>query len=40
VAQRSDRLGEAATWQTLIADLREQNRRLPALQDELSKAGL
>jgi uncharacterized Zn finger protein len=34
------RLGEAATWETLIADLREQNRRLPALQDELNKAGL
>jgi hypothetical protein len=24
----------------LIADLREQNRRLPALRDELNKAGL
>jgi uncharacterized Zn finger protein len=34
------RLGEAATWETLIADLREQNRRLPALRDELNKAGL
>ena len=34
------RLGEPETWQTLIAALREQNRRLPALQDELNKAGL
>jgi uncharacterized Zn finger protein len=34
------RLGEPETWQTLIADLREQNRQLPALQDELNKAGL
>ena len=34
------RLGEPGTWQTLIADLREQNRRLPALKDELNKAGL
>jgi hypothetical protein len=33
-------LGEPATWQALIADLREQNRWLPALQDELNKAGL
>lgn len=34
------RLGEPETWETLIADLRERNRRLPALQDELNKAGL
>jgi hypothetical protein len=34
------RLGEAETWERFIADLREQNRRLPALQDELNKAGL
>jgi uncharacterized Zn finger protein len=34
------RLGEGETWQTLISDLREQNRRLPALKDELNKAGL
>jgi uncharacterized Zn finger protein len=33
-------LGEPKTWQTLIADLRERNRRLPTLQDELNKAGL
>jgi len=33
-------LGEPATWDTLIASLREQNRRLPALKDELNKAGL
>jgi uncharacterized Zn finger protein len=34
------RLGEPETWDTLITDLRERNRRLPALRDELSKAGL
>ena len=34
------RLGEPKTWQALIADLREQNRRLRALKDELNKAGL
>ena len=34
------RLGEPETWQILIADLREQNRRLRALKDELNKAGL
>jgi uncharacterized Zn finger protein len=35
-----DRLGESEVWTALIADLREQNRRLPALQDELNKAQL
>jgi uncharacterized Zn finger protein len=35
-----DRLGEAHGWQALIAALREHHRRLPALQDELHKAGL
>jgi hypothetical protein len=35
-----NRLGKATTWETLITGLREQNRRLPALQDELNKAGL
>ncbi|MFO7742380.1 MAG: hypothetical protein R6X31_08715 [Anaerolineae bacterium] len=34
------RLNEEAAWQTLIASLREDNRRLPALQDALDKAGL
>jgi uncharacterized Zn finger protein len=34
------RLGEGATWPAFIADLRDRNRRLPALQDELNKAGL
>ena len=33
-------LDEPKTWKTFIADLREQNRRLPALKDELNKAGL
>jgi len=34
------RLGEDAAWETYIAHLRQEHRRLPALQDELSKAGL
>jgi len=34
------RLGESETWETLIANLRERNRRLRALKDELNKAGL
>ena len=34
------RLGEGGSWDTLIADVREQNRRLRALKDELNKAGL
>lgn len=34
------RLGEPETWETLIADLRARNRNLPALKDELDKAGL
>jgi uncharacterized Zn finger protein len=34
------RLDEAAAWETTIAKLREDNRRLRALKDELSKAGL
>lgn len=33
-------MGESEAWKTLIANVREQNRRLPALQDELNKAGL
>ena len=35
-----ERLDERESWYTLIADLREQNRRLPALRDELNRAGL
>jgi len=34
------RLGEPHTWQALIANLREQHRNLPALRDELTRAGL
>lgn len=33
-------LGEASTWHTYIAALRDDNRRLRALKDELNKAGL
>ncbi len=33
-------LGEQAVWQRLITGLREQNRALRALKDELNKAGL
>ncbi len=34
------RLGETAGWETYIAHLRQEHRRLRALQDELNKAGL
>jgi uncharacterized Zn finger protein len=34
------RSGAEATWDARIRQLREENRRLPALQDELDKAGL
>ncbi len=34
------RLDEPKTWEDFIADLREQNRRLRAMKDELTKAGL
>lgn len=33
-------LGEEKSWEALIADIRERHKRLPALQDELNKAGL
>jgi len=33
-------LGEEKTWQSFIADLREKNRRLTALKDELNRGGL
>ena len=31
---------EEETWKTLIASIREQHRRLPAFQEELTNAGL
>jgi len=34
------RLDEGSTWETTIAELRDGNRRLRALKDELNKAGL
>jgi len=34
------RLEQQEYWQSLIASLRQENRNLPALQDELKKAGL
>jgi hypothetical protein len=34
------RLGEPETWDAFITNLREQNRRLRALKEELTKAGL
>ncbi len=34
------RLGEEATWKSLIGGIREENRRLRALQEELANAGL
>jgi uncharacterized Zn finger protein len=34
------RLGKLAAWETLIAGLRDQNRRLRALKEELDRAGL
>ena len=33
-------LDKPETWQLLIAKIRESNKRLPALQDELNKAKL
>jgi catechol 2,3-dioxygenase-like lactoylglutathione lyase family enzyme len=35
-----EKLGERETWTRYIATLREQNRNLPALKDEMAKAGL
>ena len=40
VRNQYKRLGEQKSWEALIVDLRERHRRLPALQDELDKAGL
>ena len=40
VQQAYDQLGEIETWEILIVDLREEHKRLPALKDELNKAGL
>ncbi|MBA4379666.1 MAG: hypothetical protein C0393_03090 [Anaerolinea sp.] len=34
------RLDEPQAWQALIANIREQHRNLPALRDELNRAGL
>ena len=33
-------MDEEKSWQTLMANLREKNRRLPAMQDEFNQAGL
>ena len=33
-------LGETQLWERYLADLREENRRLPALKEELAAAGL
>ncbi len=35
-----EQMGEAAKWKALIAQIRQENKRLPALQDELNRAGL
>ena len=35
-----ERLGEGETWVRYIADLRERNRRLRALMEELAAAGM
>jgi uncharacterized Zn finger protein len=40
VQQAYDQLDEIETWETLIAELREEYKRLPALKDELKKARL
>jgi uncharacterized Zn finger protein len=40
VQQAYDQLDEIETWETLIADLRTEFKKLPALKDELNKAGL
>jgi uncharacterized Zn finger protein len=34
------RLGAPEAWRAFIAELRERERRLPALRDELNQAGL
>lgn len=35
-----EKIGESGTWTSYIATLRQQNRNLPALKDELAKAKL
>lgn len=35
-----EQMGEEKAWQTLIANIREKNRRLPAMQGEFNGAGL
>jgi uncharacterized Zn finger protein len=40
VHEAYQRLDEPQSWQALIANIREQHRNLPALRDELNRAGL
>lgn len=40
VQELYDQLGEIETWEKLIANIRAEFKQLPALQDELKKAGL
>lgn len=40
VRKMYEQLNDSASWDQLIADFRQQYERLPALQDELDKAGL
>ena len=35
-----EQMGEEKAWQTLISNIRERNRRLPAMQEEFNLAGL
>lgn len=35
-----EQMGEGVLWESLIAQIRQEYKRLPALQDELKKAGL
>ena len=40
VRKLHQQMNDSAGWQTLIGELRREFARLPALQDELDKAGL
>ncbi|MBN1313368.1 MAG: SWIM zinc finger family protein [Anaerolineae bacterium] len=40
VKQLYEKIGDMSAWNSLIAGIREEFKRLPALQDELRKAGL
>lgn len=40
VCRAYDDMGEFEKWEMLIADIRREYKKLPALQDELNKAGL